>query len=76
MKRPPGNEKGALLHAPIPKLTAVQDYHRPVALQVAVWQRESNRLLSEFLRTGRFHHWRAWAQHVLGMASRLEGGYQ
>jgi hypothetical protein len=75
MSGPPGNEKGALLHAPVPKLT-IQNYHRPVALQVAVWQREANRLLSESLRTGRSHHWRAWAQHVLGMVSRLKGGYQ
>jgi hypothetical protein len=60
----PPKETGALLHAPIPKLTA-QFYDQQRAAQATVsWQGEAQRLLAEYTRTGE-------ARHFVGIFERL-----
>ena len=67
----PPNRKGALLHAPIPKLTA-QFYDQQRAAQATVsWQGEARRLLAEYTRTGEARHFVALARHLAGIFERL-----
>ena len=40
---------------------------------VNTWNREAQRLLVEFQRTGSSRHWRAYIRHTLGIAARLGG---
>jgi hypothetical protein len=64
----PPNEKGALLHAPIPK-SATPHYHRSKAGQVCFqhWQCEATRLFREYWRTADQKHLRAFCSHVIAM---------
>ena len=68
----PPNEKGALRHAPIPKLTT-RRYHRFNAAQDCFprWQREAARLFREFWRTGNQEHLRAFSTHVAAMRAHV-----
>ena len=70
----PPNEKGALLHAPIPK-SATPHYH-PCNLAQACfppWQREAARLLSLHWRTGNPKHLYAFVTHFSAMRARMLG---
>jgi hypothetical protein len=64
----PPNEKGALLHAPIPK-SATPHYQHCNVTQACfpIWQRESARLLREYWRSGDERHLRAFCTHVSAM---------
>lgn len=64
----PPNEKGALLHAPVPK-SATPHYHRSKARQVYFphWQREAARLFREYWRTADDKHLAAFVRHVVAM---------
>ena len=70
MNAPPGNEKGALLHAPIPKL-ATGGYHAPRMAQVPLWWIVAQRLGQEFRRTHQERHLQALARHLDGIFERL-----
>ena len=73
MNGPPGKGKGALLHAPIPKLTA-QFYYQQQAAQAPVsWQCEAERLLAEYTRTGQARHLEALTRHLGGIYEQLTG---
>lgn len=49
----PPNEKGALLHAPIPKSARLSYQQCNVAQACfSIWQREARRLFSEYWRSG------------------------
>ena len=71
MESPPGNEKGALLHAPIPKLLSAQQYHlrSPVQVCFPSWQREAARLLTEYRRPSQQRHLAAFVRYVSAMWS-------
>jgi len=68
----PPNEKGALVHAPIPKLLAGY-YHLLYSAQAVPprWQREATRLLDLYSRTGNPKHLVAFGVHIAGMRLRL-----
>jgi hypothetical protein len=68
---PPGKGKGALLDAPIPKLTAQFYYQRRAVQAPASWQREAERLLAEYTRTRQTRHFVALARHLDGVFERL-----
>jgi hypothetical protein len=69
----PPNRKGALLHAPIPKPTA-QFYDQQRAAHATVsWQREGQRLLTEYTLRGQARHLEALARHLGGIYERLTG---
>jgi hypothetical protein len=70
---PPRNEKGALLHAPIPKLAAPL-YHSLDRAQVPPWWIEAERLGQEFCRTRQDRHLQALARHLDGIFERLTTG--
>ena len=70
----PPNRKGALLHAPIPKLTAQFYYQQRTAQAAVSWQREAERLLTEYTRTGQARHLEALARHLDGIFERLTMG--
>ena len=69
----PPNEKGALLHAPIPK-SATPHYQHVAVAQACFpsWQREAARLLTLYSRTGNPKHLVALAVHVEGIRARLQ----
>lgn len=71
----PPNEKGALLHAPIPKSATLhyQHWNAPQAC-FPPWQREAARLLTLYSRTGNPKHLVALAVHIEGIRARSEGG--
>ena len=71
MNAPP-KERAAVLGPPIKKLTAQCYPHQDAAQVVRSWQREGDRLLHEFRRTGRRNHWRAYMRHVAGIRNQLE----
>jgi hypothetical protein len=67
----PPNEKGALLHAPIPKSATPHYQHGAVAQPCfLIWQREAGRLFNEYWRTGNEKHLRAFVRHVVGIQRR------
>jgi hypothetical protein len=70
----PPDEKGALLHAPIPKLLSAQQYHLHGSAQACLrsWEREAARLFSEYWRIANQKHLAAFCTHVVGM--RAHGG--
>jgi hypothetical protein len=69
----PPNEKGALLHAPIPKSATPRYQHcKPAQACFMSWQREAGRLFTEYWRTGGKEHLIAFAVHIAGMRVRLE----
>lgn len=69
----PPNEKGALLHAPIPKSATPRYQHRkPAQACFMSWQREASRLFTEYWHTGGKKHLIAFAVHIAGMRIRLE----
>ena len=67
------NEKGALLHAPIPK-SATPSYQHSNVPQACFppWQHEAARLFGEYWCTGKQKHLIAFAVHIAGMRVRLE----
>jgi len=71
------NEKGALLHAPIPK-SATQRYQhcKPAQACFLSWQREAARLFRGFWRTGNQKHLRAFFTHVVAMHAYTERATQ
>jgi hypothetical protein len=73
MSAPPGNEKRALLHAPIPRL-AVGQYHSLRMAQVPPWLIEAERLAQEFRRTHQERHLQALTRHLDGILERLTMG--
>ena len=65
---PPENEKGAVLHAPIPK-SATPHYKDRNSAQVcfAMWQSEAGRILAEYWRSGNQKHLAAFVRHTVAM---------
>jgi hypothetical protein len=62
------NEKGALLHAPIPKSATPRYQHcKPAQACFLSWQREAARLFNEYWRTGDKRHLAAFVRHVVAM---------
>jgi hypothetical protein len=62
------NEKGALLHAPIPKSATPRYQHcKPAQACFLSWQREAARLFNEYWRTGDKRHLAAFVTHVIAM---------
>jgi hypothetical protein len=74
----PPNEKGTLLHVPIPNLLLAKEYHFPCSTQACfqVWNRERDRLLALYLKTRSPRHWKAYCLHIAGMAARKERSEQ
>jgi hypothetical protein len=71
------NEKGALLHAPLPK-SATPRYQHCNAWQACFprWQREAARLLNEYFRSGDPKHLVALVVHIISMRARAGGHTQ
>jgi hypothetical protein len=69
----PPNETGALLHAPIKKLSA-RWYHSPGMAQVPPWWLETERLAALYRRTHQARHLQALARHLDGVFERLTTG--
>jgi hypothetical protein len=62
------NEKGALLHAPIPKSTTPRYQQcKPAQACFLGWQREAARLFNEYWRSGDKRHLAALVTHVAAM---------
>lgn len=68
---PPPKEKGALRHAPLLSKLSPTEYRWSLHLQ-AHWGAEANRLFTEYQRTGKPAHLKAYRVHCAAMTGRLQ----